>query len=249
MNYRPPIIFDLLDQAIMVENRSSDLLKPVQPGLYLPTTTEPVIRFDQTYFDRNGRMIMGEEVASMRDDIFDHRGNLIISARRAQLLRLEPYLPVRGMGILKNLVEFKVTWNQAWLRHQFEQQHRLYTPNFTVSELAAIVDPYLVESYQGNWDVYEYFEQLLCSVDDLLGEYLHGDEWVIHSVSYNNTHLTIKKEIDYRVDFYNRMHQSDHVVIAVGGAGKASANIADVAARIVREQFPERYVETHLCRR
>lgn len=251
MNYRPPIIIDLLDYASMVENRCGMLLKAFPAGLYLPTFAEPVITLDKVYYDQNGVVIDPNQMAGSRIDIYDDKGNQVLSARRAQLLKPEPYLPARGMRIIKAMVDFKIMASQAWSGKQFEQYYRNITPNYDVDEIAGFLDPFLAEQYRGNFDVYEYFEQILCSFDELLSEYLYGDEWVIHSVSYNSTHLTIKKEIDYRVDFYNRLHHSEHVVIAVGGPKRSALleTIATHAERFASSQFPEQHVETHLCRR
>lgn len=256
MNDIKVLLLDLLEPAVWFEQRCEEMLLPAPLGLYLPNSTQPKILPDTPYYDAQAQLLTSPGYSEQ--DHFDVAGARVLTASQQRYLRSTPYLPVRGIDVLVSMVERQIQETRAY--HQHTAGHPSSTfgyefdkwlkPEYRYEYVIEAIDGQRtqVQNPQHNLEAYQYLQNVLDSFIRQITSFIDDDGWMLYDLSVVGTSLTLTKRIDYRVDFYNRMHIPGQLTLAIaGGSAEVQDRVAATALNLVTQIDPEISVEVMVC--
>lgn len=179
--------------ASLIEQQFGHLMYPVKKGIYKAGETYPVITDEKKYFvQKNVNGVLSLEpitdFQSIVDSVVDENGKLIIAQHhmknKDRFLFSEPTIPVRGIGVIKSLVEEHISKLSPWTRS--EGYSKRLRAHFLPEAVYEVVDECFLERV---------CESLLCKIDN----FINTDVWNIYFCKIVAIDLRIEKCIDYRI--------------------------------------------------
>ena len=197
------LVIDVLQHAMCLSEEVQQTMEPPEEGLYVIGGIEPLVSTKKTYhyrseYEQRLSIVDFKGIFKQNEDILDHEGNLVISARDLKLkkkyLTFTPNLPVTAVKVgIAVVMKFLNSLN----RHT-RTQNPIYRLNrFIKSECQDWVDR---EEYD------HAFESLLDEVSNFVGK----DTWHIYFCRVRGTTLMVEKMIDYRIYKYYEQLFSDN---------------------------------------
>lgn len=186
-----------------LEREFQNILLPTRRGIYRINGIEPVIPATEKCYVRENTAF-GEQLVEIAFDdlgkckqaIYNKQGKMLLHnlemARKAHMLSLEPTLPVRGLKLLRDYIDFVISRESRWAKSDYAEQ-RLYRNNINT-----------------NADVSNLLDELnhtLRSLQRTVYDFIDGGEWNHYRVTINYTDLVIDKCGDYRICEWYRMQR------------------------------------------
>ena len=190
--------------------------RPKPKGFYLPWRAQPIIRNDEDYYIKPLRNDFGNVasisfikdvslIPTLKRDIFDIDGNLVLRSRDARLVVTESHQPIVEVDVLEALVENIITELSDWIAPGNKPDPFDVVKGFVISEGTYYSTPRYVKYEDwypdGIVTVLRMTERFLKEVTDFIGE----DTTIIHTLTRDNGDFVIEKTEDYRIHEYERM--------------------------------------------
>jgi hypothetical protein len=193
------LVISLLDHVMGLEDKYQDALISPPEGIYLITDIQPIMEIGKTYYPKS-RYPQPEALfhattdidtlLSLRDDIVDHNGDMVIRHRdlvsRRRYFKTEPTLPVIALKAAIGIVEQYLV---SVSRHS-----RRTHPRYRIDNLVLPGNEHLIECDE----FMHAFDRLL----DIVTRFVDGDHWNLYHTRIKGSNLIVEKGIDYRILCY-----------------------------------------------
>lgn len=187
----------------MLENSFFGILKPYSVGLYMPGEIHPRIVPGQQYFtiDRVGasnQLVPVIDLNEVKKDLFDNCGRIVateyVMKNKSRFLTDHPTIPVRGIHLLKAIVDYKITEMSQWM-----------STGVTERTLRGC----FVDEIQEDLDIDTVMVVVQNTVTELY-RFIDQDTWNHYFVLLKDFDLVIQKCADYRIcDWYERRQSGE----------------------------------------
>lgn len=186
-----------------LEREFQNVLLPVKHGIYRINSTEPVVQPTDRCFVQSVcsdrlqlKEIAYEDLGKCKQSIYNEQGKILLHslemARKAHMLSLEPTLPIRGLKLIRDYIDYIISRESRWSKSDYAEQ-RLYRRNF-------------IPSVDAN-KILEDLNYTLKYIQRTVYDFIDGGEWNHYNVSINYTNLVIEKCGDYRICEWYRMQK------------------------------------------
>lgn len=190
--------------------------RPKPKGFFLPWRATPVIKPDSDYYTKPNRNDFGNVpqisfisdislIPTIKKDIFDIDGNLVLRSRDARLIVTESHQPIVEVDVLEALIENIITEMSSWIAPGNKPDPFDVVKGFVIPEGTYYSTPRYVKYEDWYPDgivmVLRMTERFLKDVTDFIGD----DTTIIHTLSRDNGDFVIEKTVDYRIHEYERM--------------------------------------------
>lgn len=185
-------IIDLLKYAVNLDLSLHKALVEPQAGLYLKGAMFPFMKEGQVYYPRSGYGQAMDVIAplknvfSLREDVLDENGNIILTAKQIinmkRFVTLKPDIPVTAILLAKEMALIYL---------------RSVCP-YTRTLLQWDIAPFLKEEYQHL--IYEgHFENAFGRLLDEVHSFINEDNWFYYFNKLKGTSLVLEKTVDIRI--------------------------------------------------
>lgn len=111
------LIIDALEAARAFEEIAGQYLAPVEQAAYLPGEMEPAFTTGGAYYQYvDGQQVWITSLQDIRSDVYQGRDELAFEYKNLDKLMPYPNLPVRGLKIVKAVVDNAIRNHSAWTR-------------------------------------------------------------------------------------------------------------------------------------
>lgn len=186
--------------AVMLERQYGNLLKLPEPGIYKLGEMYPCIIPNKLYFsqrvDKHNKFVTLPitNFNKVTDAVVDELGKLIIPAsimkNKDQYLSNTPSIPVRGLILIKLLIEKHIEMICRWTNH-------------------STYDNKILSHFKnGGYELYNegHLDKICESLFRQINDFIGNDEWHIYFVKFSGLDIVIEKAIDWRVYEWTREH-------------------------------------------
>lgn len=192
------MIAPVIQYATMLENIYHTKLIPPQPGVYKPGDMLPLFLPGVKYYTRkiSANTATYEEIAnidSVVDDVYDEKGVLIapkyVMENKNTLLTPHPTIPVRGLHLVKNIIDFDICRHQGWTTQTMARVALMRVMALFTTDSSEIIE---VDSIVNN-----------CSaVLQQIHGFINDEYWNYYYVRFFGLDIIVEKGPDYRVCAY-----------------------------------------------
>ena len=195
-SYRTEVSF----VASNIELDCEGLLKPAPKGIYCSGKLEPALVDGKEYFyrDSNAKSLSLKDINEVNTAIYDSNGKCVIPLvymkKRTVMVSNEPFMPYRGMQIVKDLVTNQIDRSRTFKKYPKERDAVLknhFLPNLTVEQ---------------EHDALIKINEAYSSLEAEVYEFLANHSWNIFFVNIQNTKLILEKSLDYRAFLWEQEH-------------------------------------------
>lgn len=185
---RQVVVIDLMNYVGLIESMFNAFIPP-EPGIYIPSNIEPVLRPNQPFFSESSylQQIPLASLDNVYENILDQNGAVVIPryvmCKQRQLLRNAPTLPAQPIRAVYGLCGDFI--NQH-LKYSVGNHYEIY-----VSRL--LRDDYQYLHKEG------YLERALTPLMQEIARFMGEDDWCIYNLTLRNTSVVIEKASDYRI--------------------------------------------------
>ena len=208
LNHRvDTMVFDIITDALLLEDHFLDKLQDPEPGLYTPGELHPLFCANKQYY--RGKDITFEDGATKKmtavsakpitdlmtlkkdfDDIYDRSLSLVCSKKRlssiAKFLTPKPTVPAVAMKLAIGAISKKLSQRT---------KNTVTAPGSY--NLTTLIRPELLNQFDQDDELIA-FPYLMDKVDRFIG----NDTWNIYTVDVKGTLVIVTKGIDYRIFCY-----------------------------------------------
>lgn len=194
------LIIDPVPLAEQIEAQLTEVLQPLEVGFYIPGQSYPVMRMDQFYY----QFIGGKKipVATQEDivgDVFNEAGDVVVPAKYAKRITLQPVLPTRGLQIIRVFLQCMLDHLETW-----PAQGKRFAATYP-DLFEQFIQPVVVEDDDKYSHVVELLLGMLSEIQDQVRQFVGKDRWVMHFVKdWGTSDFIIEKTIDYRIYDWQR---------------------------------------------
>lgn len=194
------LFLDAAPVAEAIEAQLGAYLLPPEQGIYLPTSGQPVMRPHNFYYQlkRTSANAAPQKVAvtaieEIASDVYDAEDVVVVPAKLAKYVKLEPALPARGLAVLSTAVDWTLTGAAAWSKRDS-------------APLTAFLADHLKDEHRKDDVVLQRLSDLTLDLRYDTRQFVGQDLWVIHIHSQRGRDIVVEKTVDFRIfDWERRM--------------------------------------------
>lgn len=189
--------FDPVSCAAQIESLFGPYLQPYDRGIYLRGSIVPAMVPGRTYFrldkglDGIAVRVPVNDICDVKGDVYNINLDIVIQARRAKQVSLEPTIPVQGIRIIYAFIEEILNDNSAWSRLES-------------CTLEAVLKKFILPEHHGNTRLISRMIDTMLDIQNDVMQFLGKDKWIMHFLKMNRTDIFIERSIDFRIFDWNR---------------------------------------------
>jgi hypothetical protein len=197
------LIFDAAQVGDLLEAQFGMYLLPPPEGLYLPHQTQPVVRARQYYYQlsRSKDSTVAAEVPiksleDIHEDLYDQDHTVVVPKRLSKYLSVAPTLPVRGILLVADMVDWTIQNSAAWTKRKCPL-------------VGTVIEQHLKEEYRTP-EVIERVDNLLADIRTDVRQFIGRDTWVMFFHKLRRRDIIVERTVDFRIyDWERRMNSGE----------------------------------------